>query len=180
MRADGLTESASGSSGVQAVIGLGANLGDRLGALQSARDALRELSSGGGRFQQSSIYRTEPVGCPQGAGNFFNAVVVMTWVGTALDLLAELQRIERAHGRVRSGEPNEPRTLDLDLLVFGGERMAHPDLVLPHPRLHERSFVLEPLAEIDGEMQVVKGGEMVSALLTELAAEPLERVEVMW
>ena len=178
MRADLWGEDMKPGKSVRAVIGLGSNLGDRLGTLRSARDALGELSQS--PLQQSSIYRTEPVGCPEGAGDFFNAVVVMVWSGTALDLLAELQRIERAHGRVRSGEPNAPRTLDLDLLVFGGECMAHPDLVLPHPRIHERAFVLEPLAEIDGEMQVVKGGEVVSALLAELAAEPLERVEVMW
>lgn len=165
---------------VKAMIGLGSNLGDGLTYLRSARDALKRIAASGEGFAQSSIYRSDPVGCPPGAPDFLNAVVVMGWTGTALELLAELQGIERANGRVRNGEVNEPRTLDLDLLVFGDQRVELPDLVLPHPRFHERRFVLEPLAEIQAEMEVPHFGRSVADLLAGVEGEPLDRVHDEW
>lgn len=164
----------------RAAIALGSNLGDRLATLQTARDRLRERAAPGAAFLQSSIYRTEPVGCPEGSADFFNAVIEIGWPGTPLDLLAALQGIEAALGRVRGGRPNEPRTLDLDLLAFADLTLAHPDLVLPHPRLGGRRFVLEPLAEIRPDLRPPGLGDSVAGRLAVLGGPPPERVHAVW
>jgi len=125
-------------------LGLGSNLGDRESAIE---DALARLAARGFRATlRSSLWLTEPVGGPPQSW-FVNAVV-----GGETDLgpealLEACLATEREMGRVRA-ERNGPRTIDLDILLFGGERRVSPGLVIPHPRLHERRFVLAPLAEI--------------------------------
>ena len=125
-------------------LGLGSNLGDRHAALE---EAVRQLGSRGFRTNtRSSTWQTEPVGgVPQGW--YLNAVVAG---GTELlpeELLSACLDVERAMGRVRA-ERNGPRLIDVDILFFGDEQREEPGLVIPHPRLHERRFVLEPLFEI--------------------------------
>lgn len=129
---------------VQAIISLGANLGDARSALSAATVALGELPQTR-LLQTSSHYRTAPV---EASGpDYINSVVI---IETALDpqeLLLSLQTIEFQHGRERP-YPDAPRTLDLDLLLYGEQRIDLPELQVPHPRGHLRAFVLAPLLEL--------------------------------
>jgi 2-amino-4-hydroxy-6-hydroxymethyldihydropteridine diphosphokinase len=127
----------------RAHIGLGANLGDREATL---RAAVRKLGALGTIVAVSSLYETEPVGYRE-QPPFLNAVVALETALSPGALMAELLTIERDFGRVRSFA-NAPRTLDLDLLLIDDLVLDTPDLTLPHPRLHERAFVLVPLVEI--------------------------------
>lgn len=121
----------------------------------------------------SSLYRTEPVGHAS-QPDFLNLVVVGRTALAAPALLAALHRIEDALGRARSF-PNAPRTVDLDLLAYGAEVRASPELVLPHPRLHLRGFVLHPLAEVAPGWRHPVLGRTARELLS--GARSLERVE---
>lgn len=125
-------------------LGLGSNLGDRLAALEEALDRLRVF--GFNATERSSIWQTEPVGGPP-QGWFLNAVAAGETTLGPEELLQACLDTEGAMGRVRA-ERNGPRLIDVDILFFGLERREGPDLVIPHPRLHERRFVLEPLHEI--------------------------------
>lgn len=131
----------------RAVIALGSNLGDRLAHLQQAREAICALDLTE-NFLQSSIYQTAPVLCPDDSPDFFNAVISFDFSGTAHELHRETRVIELSLGRTTATERNAPRVIDLDLLLFGDEIIDTPDLTIPHPRLHLRRFVLEPLCEI--------------------------------
>ncbi len=126
-----------------AFVALGANLGDRLVTL---REAVRRLGELGTVDAVSSVHETDPVGYADQPA-FLNAVVRLHTGLRPEPLLAALLRIEADLGRVRAF-PNAPRRLDLDLLMYDDLTLATPDLTLPHPRLHERAFVLVPLAEI--------------------------------
>ena len=128
-----------------ALVALGSNLGDRAGHLLGAVSALARRP-GVRLVGLSRVYETEPVG-PPGQGPYLNAVAALRTECEPQELLATLLAIERAHGRVRR-ERWGPRTLDLDLLDFGGRVLELPGLLLPHPRLHERAFVLVPLADV--------------------------------
>ena len=144
---------------VTAYVGLGANLGL---AAQAVSDALALLGTLPltTLVRRSSLYRTAPLGA--GGPDYINAVAEIATRLTAPELLAQLQRLEQQAGRERP-YPNAPRTLDLDLLLFGHARIDSPSLQVPHPRLRERAFVLVPLAEIAphlvtrGELQAVAG-----------------------
>ena len=125
-------------------IGLGANLGERAGTLRMALAALAALP-GTRLLRVSSLYRSAPVDA--GGPDYLNAVAEMATELPPHDLLAALQAIERAAGRERPYR-NAPRTLDLDILLYGDLRLDSATLMLPHPRLHERAFVLLPLAEL--------------------------------
>jgi 2-amino-4-hydroxy-6-hydroxymethyldihydropteridine diphosphokinase len=128
-------------------IGIGANLGDREATLRSAVTCLA-ATPGIDVVAVSTLRETDPVGPIADQPRFLNgAVAVETSLGPR-ELLAELLRIESEHGRTREGPQGGPRTLDLDLLVHGDERLDEPGLTVPHPRLHEREFVLEPLREL--------------------------------
>ncbi len=129
-------------------IALGSNLGNRHANLQAARDRLREIAVAGEPFLTASNYETEPLLCPPGSPLFCNSVVEMSFDGRPFDLLELTQAIEKKLGRVTAPERNAPRIIDIDLLYFGDEMIDAEDLVLPHPRIAERLFVLEPLAEI--------------------------------
>lgn len=124
-------------------IGLGSNLGDRLGYLQLA---IRQLGLLGEVSAISSLYETAPLGgVPQGA--YLNAAVVLETTTPPRELLSELLKIEASAGRMRR-ERWGPRTLDLDLLLYGSETINETDIQVPHPRLLERRFALEPLLEV--------------------------------
>lgn len=128
-------------------IGIGANLGDREATLTSAIESLG-ASPGIAVVAVSTLRETAPVGPVVDQPPFLNgAVAVETTLG-ARELLELLLRIEAVHGRTREGPQGGPRTLDLDLLLHGDEEIDEPGLAIPHPRLRERAFVLEPLAEL--------------------------------
>jgi 2-amino-4-hydroxy-6-hydroxymethyldihydropteridine diphosphokinase len=125
-------------------VGLGANLGDRQATLQRALQALAALP-GTELVRASALYRSAP--WQAGGPDFLNAVAELRSSLSPRALLAALQGLEQTHGRERP-YPNAPRTLDLDLLLFGQRVSAAPELLLPHPRLHLRGFVLVPLCEL--------------------------------
>jgi 2-amino-4-hydroxy-6-hydroxymethyldihydropteridine diphosphokinase len=130
-----------------AYIALGSNLGNRLENLQKAVSLLSE--PGGGTFvsAESIVLETEPVGCPPGSARFYNSVVAVQTTRSPQSLLARIASIESLMGRSR-GVTNAPRTLDLDILLLGDLVLNESDLIVPHPRLHVRRFVLEPLCSI--------------------------------
>lgn len=147
----------------RAYVGLGSNLGDRE---RTIRRALDELAADPGVrvVAVSTLIDTEPVG-PVEQPRFLNGVVELETTLAARDLLALLLDVERRFGRRREGVPPQgPRTLDLDLLVYGEAEVAEPGLDLPHPRLHERRFVLEPLAEVAPGLEVPGKGRVESLL----------------
>jgi len=151
---------------VKAFVGLGSNLGEREVTLRAAIGRLRGLPDVE-VIEVSSFRDTEPVG-PVDQPRFLNGVVELETGLTARALLGALLELERAFGRDRSaGPPHGPRTLDLDLLLYGAETINEPLLNVPHPRLHERRFVLEPLAELDPDLEVPGQGS-VQALLAKL------------
>jgi 2-amino-4-hydroxy-6-hydroxymethyldihydropteridine diphosphokinase len=136
-----------------ALIGLGANLGD---GRQTLQDALAELKSSTGilNVQCSRFYASDPVDA-QGPV-FVNAVASLETILAPISLLDLLQLIEQRYGRARPYR-NAPRTLDLDLLWYDGIKITTPRLVLPHPRMHQRAFVLEPLMELTPTLQLPQG-----------------------
>lgn len=129
-----------------ACIGLGSNLGDRWSNLQAAVRRLR-AEPGLRLIAASECYETRPVDCPPGSGDFLNSAALLETNRSPQDVLAFLHRVEAQFGRERS-VTNAPRTLDLDLLLYDEAVIASPELTLPHPRMHERAFVLVPLASI--------------------------------
>jgi len=145
-------------------IALGSNLGDRRFHLDSAVASLGEVLSG---LRVSRIFETEPVGVVGPQGPFLNAAVAGAFGGTALELLATLLTLEGQHGRERP-HMGAARTLDLDLIFFGEERVEEPGLVVPHPRFRERRFVLEPLAEVAPDWRDPVTGLTVRELLSRL------------
>jgi 2-amino-4-hydroxy-6-hydroxymethyldihydropteridine diphosphokinase len=125
-------------------LGLGSNLGDRKQNLLKAVGALQELD-GVSHVRLSQIIETAPVGGPQ-QGDYLNAVVECHCSVVAIQLLRQVQIIEQQLKRQRSGK-NHPRTIDIDILLFGDESHASHELTIPHPRMHQREFVMRPLAE---------------------------------
>lgn len=126
-------------------VGLGSNLGDRKHHIETALEKLHRVT--GVRVRNvSSFFETEPVGGPP-QGMYLNAVVAIECCLTPGELLSELQRIERELGRTRTVK-DAPRTIDLDILLFGDKVIHEEELQVPHPRMHERAFVLDPLHEI--------------------------------
>ena len=153
---------------MRAAIALGSNLGDRLANLQNARDRIRALDGVTGLIVQSAIYETSPVDCEPGAQNFYNAVIEVGFEKSADALLGALQEIERALGRERNHERNVSRTIDLDLLYCGSERRDDAMLQLPHPRMTERKFVLQPLCDIAPDLRLPGQTKSVGELLAQL------------
>jgi 2-amino-4-hydroxy-6-hydroxymethyldihydropteridine diphosphokinase len=149
----------------RAYVGLGANLGDRERTLRRALELLR-ADPGIAVAAVSSFRETDPVGYAD-QPRFVNAVAALDTELAPRELLERLLSTERSLGRVRQGPRFGPRTIDLDLLLYGDQVLDEPGLRVPHPRLAERRFVLEPLAELDPELDVPGHGR-VSALLAEL------------
>ncbi len=157
---------------VIAWIGLGANLGHPRQALGEAFETLAALPETR-LLARSSIWRTAPVGAP-GQPDYFNAVAKLETGLSPHILLRDIQAIEQEYGRERTFR-NAPRTLDLDLLLYGDAILAFPDLVVPHERMHERAFVLAPLAEIDPSLEIPGVGS-VAELLASITDQSVERM----
>ncbi|MGH9000706.1 MAG: 2-amino-4-hydroxy-6-hydroxymethyldihydropteridine diphosphokinase [Acidimicrobiia bacterium] len=135
----------------RAYLGLGSNLGDREGHLQRAVDGL--AARAGPVVGVSSVYESEPVGGPH-QPDYLNAVVAVETALAARDLLALAKDLEAEAGREADGVRWGPRPLDVDVLIVGDERVDDPDLVVPHPRIHQRGFVLAPLADVAPDLVV--------------------------
>lgn len=153
---------------MRTAVALGSNLGERLGNLQAARNAILGLTNIRPPVLSSAIYETEPVGCEPGAGKFLNAVVEFEYDGDPTRLLAELIQIEEALGRKRDHRQNVSRTIDIDLLYSGDKQVNNEQLQLPHPRLHLREFVLGPLADIRPDLVLPGNKKTVSEWLTKV------------
>ncbi|MBM3859877.1 MAG: 2-amino-4-hydroxy-6-hydroxymethyldihydropteridine diphosphokinase [Verrucomicrobia bacterium] len=151
-------------------IGLGSNLGDRLVHLQQAKRYLLSLSPEQWH-RASPLYETEPADCPPGTPKFLNAALEIEFTGAPRTLLKKLLAYENAHGRDRTMGPNAPRTIDLDILYFGEREVMETELVIPHPRLAERRFVLVPLSTICPDMIVKGTARTVRMLLRELPSK---------
>jgi 2-amino-4-hydroxy-6-hydroxymethyldihydropteridine diphosphokinase len=134
-----------------AYVGIGSNLEDPVRQVREALDELDRLPHTR-VVKKSSLYRSAPMGHTE-QPDFINAVAQLETGLPAERLLAELQEVEARHGRKRSF-PNAPRTLDLDILLYGELSLDLPSLKVPHPRMHERAFVLRPLLEISPELQI--------------------------
>lgn len=159
---------------VTAYIGLGSNLTDPVAQVRAGMAALVQLPQT--RVAAcSSLYKSAPVGLTD-QPDFVNAVCRLQTGLPAPALMQALLDIERQHGRVRGVARGGPRTLDLDLLLYGAEVREAPELVLPHPRLHERAFVLQPLCELDAELAIPARGR-VRALLDACRDQRVERLE---
>ena len=139
---------------VRAFLALGSNLGDRRAYLASALERIPDIVA------VSQLYETDPVGGPPGQGAYLNCVVELRTTRSSRELLAAAQAAEAAAQRVRV-ERWGPRTLDVDVLLVGDEKVDEPDLVVPHPRMWERGFVLVPLADLAPELVI---GHLTSEL----------------
>jgi len=156
---------------VLAYIGLGANLGAARQTLEGALNALR-TTPGITRLRASSLYRSAPV---DAAGpDYLNAVAQVHTTLAARALLQRLHAIEVAHGRLRPYR-NAPRTLDLDLLCYGDQTIALADLHVPHPRMHERAFVLLPMMELAADVCV--RGKTLATWFAACTDQPIERLD---
>ena len=160
---------------MRAGIALGSNLGDRLANLRAGRDAVLRMAGVSLPAKSSRIYETEPVGSGPESGAYLNAVIEVEFDGQPIALLDGLQAIEAAMGRPSKRPRNAPRTLDLDILYVGNLSLSNDEIVIPHPRLHQRRFVLQPLHDIrpdlllPGQMRTV--AELFSTLTDPAAVE---------
>ena len=135
-----------------AYIGLGSNLDNPVQNISSALQSMRETAETS-LVKYSSFYESKPVG-PSGQADYINAVAELETKLSAFELLEKMQLIENQHGRIRDGERWGPRTLDLDLLVFGDECIDEFSLIVPHPEIKNRNFVLCPLVEISEDLHI--------------------------
>ncbi len=147
----------------RAVLSMGSNLGDRVFNLQGAIDALEDTPEVW-LTGVSPVYETEPVDAPEGSEAFLNIVVAVDTTLSAHTLLDRALAIEAAYGREREGEPNAPRTLDVDLIVVGDRRADDEHLVLPHPRAAERAFVLVPWHDLEADARIPGYGAVADLL----------------
>ena len=156
-----------------AYVGLGSNLGDARAHVLRAFEDLARLPET--RLEaRSALYRSAPLDAP-GQADYVNAAAGVDTELSAAQLLAALQEIERRHGRERP-YANAPRTLDLDLLLYDEAAFASAMLTLPHPRMHQRAFVLAPLAELDPRLEVPGRGS-VRELLARCAGQRVARLD---
>ena len=155
--------------GQRTYIGLGSNLENPRNQVEAALEELNQLP-GTRLLAASSLYQSKPLGPPQ--PDFINAVALLETTLPALALLDQLQGLEQRHQRVRR-EHWGPRTLDLDLLLYGDESVDHPRLQVPHPELTKRNFVLYPLAELAPELTLPTGTPL-AALLAQVSRDGLQ------
>lgn len=167
----GTTRSGTAAGTRQVVLALGSNLGDPLANLRAGLDML--AAAGLGRLSVSPVYETAPVGGPP-QDDFLNAVVIAETALPARAVLDRARQAEAALGRVRAQRWG-PRTLDVDIIVCGAEISADPELTLPHPRAHERAFVLAPWHDLDPAAQIPGRGP-VADLLAKVGDTGIRRV----
>jgi len=160
-------------SGVEAYIGLGSNLDNPVDQVNQARAAIAALPEVA-EIGFSPLYRSLPVG-PQDQPDYINAVMRVVTELAPLALLRQLQQIENQHGRLRLVRWGA-RTLDLDVLLYGQQAIDEPDLIVPHPELARRAFVLYPLADVAGADLVVPGLGLLSQLLAACPADGLRKL----
>ena len=149
-------------------VALGSNLDDRLANLRAAREAIVDLTGLAPPVLASLVYETDPVGCESGAGKFLNAVLEFDYDGDPVALLNQLIRIEESLGREREHARNVSRKIDIDLLYSGDTKIDSQQVQLPHPRLHLRRFVLQPLADIRPDLVLPGQTKSVCQLLARL------------
>lgn len=155
------------------VVSVGSNLGERLANLQGAVSSLADTPEVW-VTAVSPVYETEPVDAPPESKHFLNAVVLMDTTLSAHTLLDRALAIEDAYGRERTGESGAPRTLDVDLIAVGDRRSETDELVLPHPRAHERAFVLAPWHDVEPDAEIPDRGP-VAELLEKAGTEGVVR-----
>ena len=151
---------------IKTALALGGNLGDVAGAFKTAAQKLE--AAGMININLSSFDRTTPAGCAPGSPDFLNAALTGDWPGSAEELLSVCRKIERESGRPAVHGINAPRTLDIDIILFGGLIINSDTLRIPHPRAARRLFVIAPLAEIAPEMIFPDTGDKVSDILKSL------------
>jgi 2-amino-4-hydroxy-6-hydroxymethyldihydropteridine diphosphokinase len=159
--------------GTRVTIALGSNLGNRLENLQGGLDVLFD-APGLALVAVSPVYETAPVGGPQ-QPDYLNAVLIATTTLPAHAVLERCHGVEAVFGRVRD-ETWGPRTLDLDIIVYGDVVSDDPELTLPHPRAHERAFVLAPWHDIDPDAEIPSWGQ-VSDLLAKIGSAEIQRLD---
>ncbi|HET9860065.1 MAG TPA: 2-amino-4-hydroxy-6-hydroxymethyldihydropteridine diphosphokinase [Nocardioidaceae bacterium] len=157
----------------RSVLALGSNLGERRASLQGAVNSLADTPEVW-VTAVSPVYETRPVDAPEGSKDFLNAVVLIDTTLSARTLLDRALAIEDAFGRERTGERGAPRTLDVDLIVVGDRRANDEDLVLPHPKAHERAFVLAPWHDVEPDAEIPDFG-LVAELLEKAGSEGVTR-----
>ena len=153
---------------MRTAIALGSNLGDRLDNLRAARKEIVELVGVQSPILSSAIYETDPIGCEPGARKFLNAVFDFGYEGDPLNLWKQLAEIEVSLGRSRDHARNVSRKIDIDLLYAGETKIDDQGLQLPHPRVHLRKFVLQPLADIRPDLILPNQTKTVRELLAQL------------
>ena len=153
---------------MRVAVALGSNLGDRLDNLRAARKQIVDLTDVGPPILSSAIYETDPVDCEPGAQKFLNAVVEFDYEGDPVNLWKQLAAIEVGLGRPPDHPRNVSRKIDIDLLYFGDTEIEWKKLQLPHPRMHLRKFVLQPLADIRPDLVLPNHRKTVRDLLAEL------------
>jgi 2-amino-4-hydroxy-6-hydroxymethyldihydropteridine diphosphokinase len=156
---------------MRAGIALGSNVGDRLANLRTAYREVFNLSSDRDGVRCSSIYETSPVDSPPGASSYLNAVIEIEYDRPAIALLDSLLQIERTLGRPSKRPRNAPRIIDLDLLYVGNSTLNNPEIIIPHPRITQRRFVLQPLAEVVPELVLPGQTHSIGHLLMGLKTE---------
>jgi 2-amino-4-hydroxy-6-hydroxymethyldihydropteridine diphosphokinase len=153
---------------MKAGIALGSNIEPRLLHLQAARRRLFALHDSSDPIASSKVYETSPVDCPEGSGAFLNAVLEITTSLEPRELFYRLQSIEEELGRPSRHDHHAPRPIDLDILYCDDLAIEDPELTLPHPRIAERRFVLQPLADIRPDLALPPDGRIVADMLKTL------------
>jgi len=153
---------------MRTAVALGSNLDDRLENLRIARQQIIDLTDVQPPVLSSAVYETDPVDCEPGAPKFLNAVVEFGYDGDPRELLKKLKSVEAALGRPREHARNVSRKIDIDLLYIGDTKINDRELELPHPRMHWRKFVLQPLADIRPELILPRQSKTVRELFAQL------------
>ncbi|MFI3243245.1 MAG: 2-amino-4-hydroxy-6-hydroxymethyldihydropteridine diphosphokinase [Akkermansia sp.] len=164
-----MCESCAQPNEQRVILALGANLGHPLEQLEQACDLLAEEY---GDLRLSQLYETSPVNCPADSPNYLNACIEIRTTQSPETLLKHCQAIETKLGRQRSGIYGEARSCDIDIINYGSVQMSNKALTLPHPRAHERAFVLQPLCDIDPQLKLAGQRKTAQELLQSLPPSP--------